>query len=307
MINRLLIRIKTVQLAYANLQCHESRLYADEQLIEAVEATQKLYNFLLALIVKTTDYRRHQIETARHKFLPTDEELNPNTRFIDNQIARFITEHSEVIDYCTKEQLTSDFDTELYRTIFEQMEQMPLYQQYMTQAEQPTFEQDKQLWIEAITQIFPQCEKLDEVLEERNIYWNDDLTTVLTAVIRAITAIKPASQMLRAGRTFVKEEDRQFAMDLYHYTLDEYQDNVRLINTITPNWEADRMAMLDKVIMAAALSEIRHFIDIPVAISINEYVELAKHYGSANSGRFINGILDKVTKEWKAEGIIVMK
>ena len=307
MINRLLIRIKTVQLTYACLQSGESKLYADEKLTESVEASQKLYNFLLALIVKTTDYRRKQIVAAKSKFYPTEEDLNPNTRFVDNQIARIIGECSEVVEYCEKEQLTSDFDTDLYRTLLEQIEQTEVFRQYMTQPEAPTFEQDKALWLEVLNNIFPQCEKLDEVLEERNIYWNDDLTTVLTAVVRVVNDLRPGTEMVKAARTFRNSDDQKYARELFHYALDEYHDNVRLIDSITPNWEADRMALLDKVIMACALSEIKHFIDIPVPISINEYVEMAKHYGSANSARFINGVLDKIAKEWKENKTIIKK
>lgn len=305
MINRLLIRIKTVQLTYACLQSEEPRMYADEKLMEAVEASQKLYNYLLALIVKVTDYRRMQLDAAKKKFLPTKEELTPNTRLVDNQIARMISEHSEVLEYCEKEQLINDFDTELYRSILEAMAETETYKQYMAKKEAPTFDDDKALWLEVMNTIVPRSEKLDEVLEERNIFWNDDLTTVLKAVVKTIEKMKPTDEMVKAGKLFTREDDRRYAQDLLHYALDEYHDNVRLIDAIAPNWESDRMALMDKVIMACALSEIKHFTDIAVAISINEYVELSKHYCSANSARFINGILDKIVKQWREEKVII--
>lgn len=305
MINRLLIRTKTAQLTYACLQSKEQRMYADEQLMASVDASQKLYNFLLALIVKVTDYRRKQIVAAKGKFMPTEEELNPNTRFIDNRIPALISEHSEVLDYCEQERLTSDFDTELYRSLLEAIEQTETFQNYMSQAEAPTFAQDKQLWVEILNTIFPQSDKLDETLEERDIYWNDDLTTVLHAVVRTINNLKANTEdMIPAESTFDKDEDQKFALDLYHYAIEEYYDNVRLINAVAPNWEAERMAMMDKVVMSCALSEIKHFPDIAVAISINEYIELAKHYCSMNSAKFINGILDRIVKQWRAEKVI---
>ena len=305
MINRLLIRIKTIQLVYACLQSHEQALYVDEQLMASLEASQKLYNYLLALIVKVTDHRASQLEAAKGKYFATEEELHPNTRLADNRIAALIREHSEVIDYCEKQHLTSDFDTELYRSILEQLEQSALYQQYMTQAEEPTFEQDRELWIEVLNNIVPQNEHLDEVLEERDIYWNDDLTTVLQSVIRTVKGLKPNTEMIPTAKTFTKEADRQFALNLFHHCLEDYHDNVKLINKVAPNWEAERMALMDKVIMSCALSEIKHFTDIAVAISINEYIELAKHYCSANSARFINGILDRIVKTWREEKVII--
>lgn len=306
MINRLLIRIKTAQLVYACLQSEE-RLYADEKLKEAVEASQKLYNYLLALIVKVTDYRRVQIESARNKWLPTEADLNPNMRLVNNRIVRLIKESGEVMQFCEDEHLTSDFDTELYRTILEAIEQNPTYQQYATQAEEPTFEQDRDLWVEILQTIIPQCDKLDEVMEERNVYWNDDLTTVLQAVVRALQNLKPKSEMIKAAKTFRNETDQLFALNLFHFSLKEYYENVRLINSVATNWESERMALMDKVVMSCALTEIKHFPDIATAISINEYIELAKHYGSQNSARFINGILDKIVKQWKADGELSFK
>lgn len=306
MINRLLIRTKTAQLVYACLQSEE-RMYADEKLMEAVEATQKLYNYLLALIVKVTDFRHVQIESARNKWLPTQADLNPNMRLVNNRVARLIKEGSEVVQYCEDERLTSDFDTELYRTLLEAIEQNETYQKYASQPDEPTFEQDRELWLEILQTIVPQCDKLDEVLEERNVYWNDDLTTVLQAVVRAIQALKPSSEMIKAAKTFNNDTDRKFALDLFHYSLDEYYANVTLINTVASNWETERMAMMDKVIMSCALSEIKHFPEIASAISINEYIELSKHYCSANSARFINGILDRIVKQWRADGTLKMK
>ena len=307
MINRLLIRIKTVQLVYACLQSEEPRIFADGKLRESIEASQKLYNYLLALIVKVTDYRRQQILAAKSKYMPTREELNPNTRFVDNKLALMIAEKSEAVEYCEREGLTSDFDTELYRTILEAIEQSEVFAQYMSQREAPTFEQDKELWLEILTTIFPQCEKLDEVLEERDIYWNDDLTTVLKALTQMIKNLKPAKEMIPAGKLFQKQEDEQFALDLFHYSLDEYYDHVKLIDAITPNWEAERIAMMDKVIISCALSEIRHFPDIAIAVSMNEYIELAKHYCSAKSASFANGVIDKIATQWRADHVIFKK
>ena len=306
MINRLLIRIKTIQLVYACIQSQE-RLYADEKLRESLEATQKLYNYLLALIVKVTDYRRMQILAAKGKFLPTEEDLNPNTRFVDNKLARMIAEKSEAVEYCEREGLTSDFDTELYRSILEAVEQTEGFEQYMTQRETPTFRDDKNLWFDILSTILPQCEKLDEVLEERDIYWNDDLSTVLHALTTMIQRLKENDEMIPAGKLFQSEEDEKFALELFHHALDDYYDNVKLIDAITPNWEAERIAMMDRVIMSCALSEIRHFPDIPVAISMNEYLELEKHYSSAKSASFANGIIDKIAKQWSADKVIIKK
>lgn len=292
-------------MVYACLQSEQPRFMMNEVLLESVDASQKLYNYLLALIVKVTDYRRAQFEQARNKYLATSEDLNPNTRFTDNQIPALISKNSEVIDYCEQKQLTSDFDTDLYRSLFEAIEQCPLYQQYMSQPSAPTFEQDRALWVEILNQVFPDNEKLDEALELKNIFWNDDLTTVLQMVVKTISKLTPDTELIESVKTFRTDEDMKFAKELLQFALEDYYEHVRLINAVAPNWESDRMMLMDKVIMSTALAEIKHFPDIAVAISINEYIELAKHYCSPKSARFINGILDKIVKEWRAEKKII--
>lgn len=307
MINRLLTRIKTVQLVYAYIQNGPELGQGKEQLMASVEASTQLCNYLLALIVKTTDYRRAQFEQARNKFLPTQEDLNPNTRFTDNRVAEYITKRSEIVQYCDDEALTNDFDTELYRSLLDAIEELPAYQQYMSQPATPTFEQERDLWVLILTEVFANSEKLSEVLEEKNIYWNDDFTTILRQAVKIVASLKPDTEMIEIGGNFDSEENRKFASDLYQYSIDEYFEHCRLINSVANNWEAERMAMMDKVIMSCALSEIKHFIDIPTGVTINEYIELAKHYCSPNSGRFVNGLLDKIVKEWRAEKKIVKK
>lgn len=304
MINRLLIRIKTVQLVYACLQSQQPRMQVDEKLFEALQASHQLYDYLMALIVKVTDYRRAQLEAARTKFKPTFEELHPNKRFVENRVAALIAQNSSVLDHCDEQGLMSDFDTELYRTLFGMISEHEAYKAYMEQKDAPTFEQDRQLWIELMNAIIPNCHALDEVMEERNIYWNDDLTTILQCVVKDLAKLKPDTDLIAGEKTFRNKADHEFALSLFHHALDDAYDNMQLIDAITPNWEASRMAMMDKVIMCCALAEVRHFPDIAVAITINEYLELAKHYCSRDSSRFINGVIDKIAKQWKADGTI---
>lgn len=307
MINRLLTRIKTVQLVYACLQNGQPFSQMDNQLMDSIEASRKLSNYLMALIVKVTDYRRAQFEQAKSKFLPTEEDLNPNTRLVDNKIPEFITKKSEILQYCEEENLTSDFDTELYRSLLDAIEQMPEYEAYMAETKPASFEEDRNLWKAILNNVFSTNEKLEEVLEEKNIFWNDDFTTILSFVVKTISNMKPDMEVLAASSNYNTESDRKFASDLYHFSIQEYYDNCRLINSVASNWESERMALMDKIIMSCAMTEIKHFIDIPTGISINEYIELAKHYCTPNSGRFVNGILDKIVRQWKADKVIIKK
>lgn len=304
MINRLLIRIKTTQLVYAFIQGEQPRFTCDDELMASLESSYQLYNYLLGLTVKIADYRNSQIEAARNKYLPTNEERFPNMRFVNNGVTKLIRENSSVMDYCEEHELYSDFDTETYRAILDKIEQSPLYMAYMSQQKTPTFEQDIELWKEIFNTVIPSCEKLDDTLEEKNIYWNDDLTTIVQFVVKTIARLKPDTEQVKVQDMFRSDDDRKFAVDLFHHAIDECHEYIQLIDSISTNWEVSRMAMMDKVIMVCALAEIRNFPEIAVRISLNEYIELAKHYSSADSARFINGILDRIVSQWKTEGVI---
>ena len=304
MINRLLIRIKVVQLVYASLQAHTPRIEVDDQLAASLESAFKLYNYLLALAVKVTDYRAAQIEAGRKKYFPTEAERFPNTRFVDNRLVAFLREKSEVVAYCEEHGLLSDFDTELYRGVLEQIEQTPVYMAYMDQRERPTFAQDKELWKEIYNTVIPACPVLDAALEGKDIFWNDDLTTVLSFLVKGINKVSEADEQLTLPQLFRSPDDRLFAQQLYHEALDHLPEYIRMIDDVATNWEAERIATMDKIVMATCIAEIIKFPELPVRISLNEYIELAKHYCSPNSGRFVNGILDKVVARLRAEGVI---
>lgn len=304
MINRLLIRIKTTQLVYAFIQGEQPRFTCDDEFMTSIESSYQLYNYLLGLIVKVTDYRKSQIEAARNKYLPTKDERYPNTRFIDNRIAKLISENSTILDYCEEHELFSDFDTETYRAILDQVEVHPLYMAYMSQPQAPTFEQDLELWKEIFNTIIPACPKLDDTLEEKNIYWNDDLTTIVQFVVKTISKLKENTEQVKVLDMFRNDDDRKFAVNLFHHAIDESHEYLQLIDKTAENWEASRIAMMEKVIMICALAEIKNFPEIAIRISLNEYIELAKHYCKADSARFINGILDRIVGQWKAEGLV---
>ncbi|MCF0178857.1 MAG: transcription antitermination factor NusB [Bacteroidales bacterium] len=304
MINRLLIRIKTAQLVYAFIQSEQPRINCDDQLIASLESSYKLYNYLLGLIVKVTDFRHEILEAARNKYLPTNEERFPNERFVNNGLAKMIRENSSVMDYCDEHNLFNDFDADLYRVLFEQIEEMPLYKTYMSQPKAPTFEQDKELWKEVFNTIIPKSEKLDEILEEKDIFWNDDISTILEFVVKTITRIKPEADMIKLLEMFRDDDERKFATELFHHSVDECHEYLKIIEETAKNWQGSRIAMMEKVIMICALAEIKNFPDIPARISLNEYIELAKYYCTKDSARFINGILDKIVTNWKKQGII---
>ena len=304
MINRLLIRIKTVQLVYAYMQGSLDRMNCDEEMAQSIESSYQLYNYLLALVVKLTDYKKSQLENARNKFLPTQEERFPNARFANNQVAKCIVEKSNVMNYVEEHELMSDFDADTYRHLLDQIEALESYKTFMSQKEQPTFEQEKELWKDIFAQVITRDAQLDAILEEKSIYWNDDLSTVTQFVVKAINQMNLNAEVVKVAKMYDRKEDQNFARELFHHAINESHDYLELIDQHASNWQVERMALMDKVVMICALAEIRNFEDIASRISINEYIELAKHYCAPDSARFVNGIVDKITKEWKKDGVI---
>lgn len=304
MINRLLIRIKIIQLVYAHLQNNDVDFFSREELMRSMESAYKLYNYLLALIVKITDYRYGQLETARNKYMPTAEERCPNTRFVDNRIADMLKKRSGVVEYCEKHQLTNDFDTDTYRTLLNEIIQSPFYQAYMECADLPDFDTDKELWKNIFNTIIPNCEKLDDTLEEKDIYWNDDLCIVTSFVVKTLQKMRADDETIRTLPMFRSDEDRLFAIDLFEASLSHANEYLKLIDQTANNWEVNRMACMDRIIMVCAIAEIMRFPEIPIQITLNEYIELAKNYSTPTSAKFINGILDRIVKNLQEQGVI---
>lgn len=304
MINRLLIRIKIIQLVYAHLQNNETQFYSREELMRSMESAYKLYNYLLALIVKLTDYRSEQLEAARKKYMPTEEERHPNTRFVDNRIADMLKKRSGVVNYCEERQLTSDFDTETYRALMNDIIQGPFYQAYMESEDLPDFDTDKELWKNIFNTIIPNSEKLDDTLEEKDIYWNDDLCIVNSFVVKTLQKMRADDEIIKTLPMFRSGDDRLFAIDLFEASLSHADEYLKLIDQTANNWEVKRMAYMDRIIMVCAIAEIIRFPEIPIQITLNEYIELAKNYCTPASARFINGILDRVVRNLREQGII---
>ena len=304
MINRLLIRIKVAQLIYAYLESDAPDYTMNEELSHSLESSYKLYNYLLSLVVNVTDYRAAQIEAGRRKYMPTHEERYPNMRFVENRVADYVRRLSGVMQYCEEHGLASDFDTDVYRAIWEGIQTMPGYGQYMTQSGAPTFDDDRRLWVDVFNTVVPDCAALDQMLESRDLYWNDDLTTITTFVVKTLKRISPDDEQMEVLPMYRSDDDRRFAVRLLAAAIEHAPEAIARVDKVANNWEAERIAMMDKAIMVCAVAEVLTFPDIAVAITLNEYIELAKHYSSPESAKFINGILDKVVAGLRAEGVI---
>lgn len=302
MINRVLIRLKVVQIIYAYYQNGGKNLEtAEKELFFSLSKAYDLYNYLLLLMVEITKYAQKKQEAAKNKLLPSQEDLNPNTKFVDNLFIAQLASNKQLKEFVESQKKTWENEPELIKSLCEQVFASEEYQAYMA-SEEDSYDEDRMLWRKLYKRILSNSTELDETLEEQSLYWNDDKEIVDTFVLKTIKrfdAKAGAKQELLPE--FKDEEDREFASRLFRRSIMNMDYYRHLISENTRNWDLDRVAFMDVVIMQIALGEILSFPNIPVSVSLNEYVEIAKLYSTPKSGGFVNGTLDGIVKQLKRE------
>lgn len=295
MINRVLIRIKAVQVMYAYYQSGNKDLVkAEKEFFFSLEKAYELYHYLLQLILTVTQYGQQRIDTARNKYLPTDEERNPNTRFIDNRFVAQLAENKALNHYINNSGMSWVNNDAFVKSVYEQLITQDFYLEYM-QAPGVTYEDDKELWRKVFKRLLLPSEDLSEVLEEQSIYWNDDLEIVITFVMKTIKRFDAAKGVEMELLPMYKDEtDKAYASTLFRGAILHGEQYRALIEEATKNWELERLALMDLYILQMALAEILEVEGIPVNVSLNEYIDIAKVYSTQKSGTFVNGILDQV-------------
>ena len=296
MINRELIRIKIVQLTYAYYQNGSNNLTnAEKDLMFSLSKAYSLYNYLLLLIVAISKEMRHRVEVntnrANREGTPA-----PSTKFGDNRFALQLENNNALLDYVDEQKLTWSNDVEFIRKMCGLIEQSQIYQEYMA-AEDDSYDADREVWRKLYKAIIQDNDDLDALLEEKSIFWNDDKEIVDTFVLKTIKRFDPANgKKQELLPEYNDDEDKEFARKLFRATIlnaDQYQ---RYMSDASRNWDFSRLAYMDVVIMQIAIAEMMTFMNIPISVTINEYVGLAKLYSTIKSGGYINGMLDTIAR-----------
>ena len=302
MINRVLIRLKVIQVIYAYYQNGGKNLEAAEkELFYSLSKAYDLYKYLLLLMIEVTQFADRRIDNRRHKLRPTEEDLNPNTRFIDNAFMAQLMQNTQLEEFRANQKRTWDDEGDFVKHLFEKIEQTKAYQEYMAK-ETLTYEDDRELWRKLYRSVIAQNETIDEILEEQSLYWNDDKAIVDTFVLKTIKRFEPengAEQELMPE--YKDDEDKEFARKLLRTAITGAEAYRKLMENNAKNWDMERFAFMDILIMQVALAEIFAFPSIPVSVTFNEYVEIAKMYSTPKSGGFINGMLDGIVNQLKSE------
>ncbi len=305
MISRRYLRIKTFQALYAYYQSDDKIVGKfDKELMLSLERMHDLYLVLLTLGEELKHLSKLKMEDAKKKRLPGEEDLNPNTRFIDNKIFELLAENTSLNASIKAKKLSWSADQELMGKFLNFTREHKVYEEYMA-AEESSFELDKKFVVNFYKKIIPEFELLISEIEDKSIFWGyDELDFVLSMVIKSIKRFDEKSTSSEELLPLYndKVEDVKFVKDLLKKTIANDAENSKLIGEKTKNWDVDRIAMVDVLLMKMALTELLHFKSIPVKVTLNEYIELSKWYSTPKSKVFVNGVLDKLVANLKDSG-----
>jgi len=305
MLNRRHIRIKVMQSMYAFKGTESDDLTKDEKFLNySLDSMYDLYISILALLTELHKKSKNHNEKLQKKLLGTDADKNPNTKFQENQLLNSISSNKMLQEFIAKRKLNCwDLDFEYVDILFKDILKSDLYEAYTNDSDS-SFKKDKNFIIEVYTDIIAPNDKLYDYFEDKQLTWIDDLPVVNTAIIKVLRKLKLTSpETALLPELYKDEDDKAFAIDLFKKTLLNSSKFSEEISAKTTNWDSERLASLDGVLLKMALCEFQKFSSIPFKVTINEYLEIAKEYSTPKSSLFLNGILDKIVKEYQSNNI----
>ena len=305
MINRELIRIKAVQLVYANLVNGGKDLdKVIKEMDESLAQAYYLYHHMLNLMCEVTDYADHQYEITCQQMLERNRHAKlPSDRFVRNRFASQLEGNSKLEAFTLKHKELQWTDHEdVVHEIYNKIVTSPEYEAYMA-SDDDSYEADRELWRKLYRTLIQNNESLDALLEEKSLYWNDDKDVVDTFVLKTI---KRFEEKNLSNQELLPEydnmEDKEYARKLFRAAIMNAEEYQHYMSETSRNWDFSRLAYMDIVIMQIAIAEILTFPSIPINVSINEYVEIAKLYSTPRSAGYINGMLDAIARHLSATG-----
>ena len=304
MLNRRHIRIKVMQSTYALFKSKNTDLSKEEEFLNmSVSKVYDLYMLLLSLLVAVREMAETHQEIAKKKYLATDKDINPSRNFIDHTFLLDLKENKSLENYLKTHKLTNwKNDSEYVQLIWDAIKKSDIYSDYLS-IDTPS----SKAKIQFIEAIFKKCiapnEKLFDYFESQNLSWVDDIPFVNTWLLKNIASIN-STTIFSENKLFKNNDDVSFVKDLFKNMINHHEEFTEEIDKKTPNWDTDRIAEIDLILLKMALIEFFYFPSIPTRVTINEYIEISKDYSTSKSSFFINGVLDKLLKEYTASGSI---
>ena len=305
MINRRHIRVKVMQSVYAMIKSYDDDVLKEEKFIKhSIKRMFDLYVLLLDLLVEVQKLAEEKQKISKKKYLATKEDLSPNRKFVENKLIKKIAESTSLTLYKEAQNLDNwSKDDEYIKIIWDLLQNSDIFSEYLNSSDD-SFNSDKDFVVTFFREIVAPNTKLAEYFEGENITWVDDIPFVNTWVVRSLTKQKSANAF-KLGSLYKNQDDQDFATDLFKKVILNHHSFENDIKIHTPNWETDRIADMDMILIKMGVCEFLNFPFIPTKVSINEYIEIAKDYSSEKSGYFVNGVLDKLSREFLKDKKIV--
>jgi N utilization substance protein B len=306
MLNRRHLRIKVLQALYAYFQADEDSLKKTEnELMQSVERIYDLYIYLLLTFGELKQIAEHRMEENKKKIRPTEEELNPNRKFVDSKVIEKL-ESSFTLREASETRSVNwlgDENHEMFRKIYLQMREEETYLSFMSNG-QTGFDEDVNFAIQLFKMDIANSPLLYHFFEEKSIHWLDDIDLACQMVIKSIKSMEEESNFRVMPLYKDQEDEQEFVRSLLRKTVSMDSENLALIDDLTKNWELERIAKMDIILMKMAITELQIFKNIPTKVTLNEYIEISKFYSTPKSHGFINGVLDNAVERLQKDGKI---
>jgi len=310
MLYRRHLRIKVLQALYTWYTTGSDDLTNGEKLLlQSVNKLYELFIYQLSFLVEVKRFAEMRMEENKSKFYPTEDDLDPNTKFVNNKVIKLLEEN---LDFQRKEsayKINWADETDIVRKFYGNLKNKDLYAQYMSD-KRSTFELDKKLFVKIVDQLLPGFDLLKSFYEEKSVYFTDGYDLVILLLIKYFDTVEPDFTENTALPGIFKpsvrenDEDQDFLKELYRKTILQDAETTEIIKAKTINWEYDRIPLMDIILLKMAIVELKEMETVPVKVTLNEYIELARYFSSAKSKTFVNGVLDKLIREFKEAGKI---
>ncbi|WP_298063421.1 transcription antitermination protein NusB [uncultured Rikenella sp.] len=309
MLSRRLLRIKTVKSLYSYFQSGEESLSRSEKELDtSIRKSYELYLMMIALIGEVAEVGRERIAIGQAKLMPTEEDLNPNRRFVDNRVVAKIEASAALADAMTRCRVSWKGQEALIKRLYQDMSAAPYYKRYMeapeAKNEREAFAADRRFVTDFLSTHIEDNDYFEEAVEEMSMFWVDDISYCVGLAIRTIGFLNENSADLSVMPMYKNDDDKEYVETLFRKALVNHEEYFGYIDRFTKNWDFDRIAFMDKLIMLAAITELIQFPSIPVKVTLDEFIEISKYYSTPGSSVFVNGILDKVVVSLTEEGRI---
>ena len=308
MLNRRFLRVKALQSIYAYHQSESSNLpQAERQLLEWVEDLYKLFVYQLSFWVEIRHFAERRIEENKQKHFPTEEDLNPNMKFVNNSILKALDDNKHLMKLEEQYKINwADSREDFIRNMFVKLVETPEYQEYMSNGK-TGFGEDRRFLVTVIETYMPENGLLYDYYSDRDLSFNSDYQLAIYLLWKFISEMSSNFDEFSMLPPIYKAEtdDKEFVVKLFEKTILHADEYMELVKANISNWDYDRLALMDKILIFMALTEFCEFHSIPVKVTINEYIEISKFYSTSESRRFVNGMLDRLSNVLKEEGKLV--